>query len=421
MLRLHFLLSVILLMAKVAVCAKNYYDVLGVSKTASDSEIKKKYRKLAKETHPDRFRTEEEKKVAEEKFMEISEAYETLTDSDKKKIYDEKLAGNSFNGGNFGRQNFQQQSQGFGAEGFNFNFGKGGSGGFEDIFSSFFGGGSRRGFAKSNFNQRKSGKQQHKWDLNKVKDFDFIELLQSNEIKNTLGKSFRGTQNFLAIFLDKNSLNEQKQHKILQELNELAGKIDPLVKVVAINCQAAPHNVCKKYSSEDALSLKFFSDLVEEEYKIQDEADLKQIFKTFNQHLPPLSLSSIRDEKDIVKAIQACLKSRKSVSGCAFYLVEEVPKSWKARGIKHLLGERVQLHFIEKSKISSGLFKKLLVLSKQNSNLFVYRNTQLNRSEVRLENLKSYYISQERWKDYNFSTLKQKIGIDIWKKEGGVL
>ena len=106
---------------------KDYYDLLGVEKTASDSEIKKAYRKLAMKYHPDKFSnaSEKEKKEAENKFKEINEAYQILSDSDKRAKYDR-----------FGHAAFE--NGGGGAGGFS---GFGGFGGAEDIFSSFFGGG----------------------------------------------------------------------------------------------------------------------------------------------------------------------------------------------------------------------------------------------------------------------------------------
>lgn len=107
---------------------RDYYEVLGVSKSATDDEIKKAYRKLSKKYHPDINKEPD----AEEKFKEVSEAYEILSDPQKRAAYDQY--GHAGTDPNFGA----------GAGGFGGGFGGfsgGGFGGFEDIFDSFFGGG----------------------------------------------------------------------------------------------------------------------------------------------------------------------------------------------------------------------------------------------------------------------------------------
>lgn len=110
---------------------RDYYEVLGVSKTASADEIKKAYRKLAMQYHPDRNPGNKE---AEEKFKEATEAYEILSDEKKRVQYDQ-----------FGFQGVHSDfADAYGRGGFDFSQMFGGSGGFgdlDDIFSSFFGGG----------------------------------------------------------------------------------------------------------------------------------------------------------------------------------------------------------------------------------------------------------------------------------------
>lgn len=126
---------------KVMTPRKDYYAALGVSKTATDSELKSAYRKLAKKFHPD---LHPNNKSAEAKFKEVSEAYAVLSDTKKKQQYD--LGGDfNFNGPGQGGVPYNQGTTGggrvrTGAGGFNFrDFGFGG-GGFEDIFADIFSG-----------------------------------------------------------------------------------------------------------------------------------------------------------------------------------------------------------------------------------------------------------------------------------------
>lgn len=100
---------------------KDYYELLGLQKGASEDEIKKAFRKLAIKYHPDKNKGDKE---AEEKFKEINEAYQVLTDPQKKAQYDQ-----------FGTTDFS------GAGGFDGGFDFSNMGGFGDIFDSFFGGG----------------------------------------------------------------------------------------------------------------------------------------------------------------------------------------------------------------------------------------------------------------------------------------
>ena len=104
---------------------RDYYEVLGVSKDASEAEIKSAYRKKAKECHPDLHPND---KNAEERFKELNEANEVLSDPEKLKRYDQIGFDGPQMGGGSG-----------GAGGFDFS-GFGGMGGFESIFDTFFGG-----------------------------------------------------------------------------------------------------------------------------------------------------------------------------------------------------------------------------------------------------------------------------------------
>ena len=117
---------------RVTMAKRDYYEVLGVQKGATEEEIKKAYRKIAMANHPD---THPGDKDAEERFKEASEAYEVLSDQKKRSAYDQYgFAGVDGMGGaaSGGYQNVYRD----------FSDLFGGAGGFSDIFSSFFGGGS---------------------------------------------------------------------------------------------------------------------------------------------------------------------------------------------------------------------------------------------------------------------------------------
>ena len=109
----------------------DYYETLGVQKGATQDEIKAAYRKMAKKYHPDV--TTESKEVAEEKFKKVSEAYEVLSDDEKRKLYDQ-----------YGKAGVQGQFSNGGFSWDDFTHAEDISDIFGDLFGGMFGGGRRQ-------------------------------------------------------------------------------------------------------------------------------------------------------------------------------------------------------------------------------------------------------------------------------------
>lgn len=170
---------------------RDYYEVLGVDKKASDADIKKAYRKLAKEYHPD---LHPDDKDAADKFSEINEAYEVLSDPKKRKKYDKFGNNANFSGG----QNFDPSDFGFDFGNFgggSYSYTTGSDSGFSDFFDGLFGGFGRSNYQKagsSKFSNTKSAQKKTTIETKIELSIDqaqkglskFIAIKHNNEIKN---------------------------------------------------------------------------------------------------------------------------------------------------------------------------------------------------------------------------------------------
>ena len=160
---------------------RDYYEVLGVNKNATDEELKKAFRKLAKQYHPDA--NPDNREEAEQKFKEVNEAYEILSDKQKRQMYDQF----GFDGpqGFGGGQGGGYYSYGSGFEGFGGFSDFGDFGDLGDIFSSFFGGGSSR--TRSSNGSRKGA------DLKVNLDITFEEAYSGVEKEISLNRNVKCT------------------------------------------------------------------------------------------------------------------------------------------------------------------------------------------------------------------------------------
>jgi curved DNA-binding protein len=195
---------------------KDYYKILGVSKTATQDEIKKVFRKMAKLHHPDK---NPGNKAAEAKFKEMSEAYEVLSDPEKRKKYDqlgENYQAYKNSGGGAGGEDFWEQynrQQGGGGRQQQPHYGDyedvfGGGGSFSDFFQNIFGGGGAGGRTQ----QRRTRAQQGQ---------DY-----SAEYTLTLEEAYRGTTTLLNVDKQQLKVNIKAGVKDGQKLR-LKGKGGP--------------------------------------------------------------------------------------------------------------------------------------------------------------------------------------------------
>lgn len=191
---------------------RDYYEILGVDKKASDAEIKKAYRKLAKKYHPD---LHPDDKDAKDKFSEVNEAYEVLSDPQKRKKYDTFGKNANFTAGqNFNPNDFGFDFGNFGGSSYTYTTGS--DSGFSDFFDSLFG-----NFGKSSSNFRPGSQRftngstftsKKKNTLNTIIEISIDEAIKgckksvsvkdSNEIKNIEINIPKGIKNNNKIKID---------------------------------------------------------------------------------------------------------------------------------------------------------------------------------------------------------------------------
>ena len=242
---LLLLLALTLLLVTVLGAGRDFYKILGVKKDASEAQLKKAYKKAALKYHPDRVQDESKKEEAQKKFMDVSAAYETLSDPEKKRIYDqvgeEGLARGGGGGGGGGAQ--PDGHPGFGGGGgggfpggssFQFHTSSGGGGGMPqysnpfNMFETMFGGGPGR--------RRHPGQGQGPAPpLYVGPEFVDVEKVTRGTFKSSLSREARGDE---VVVLQYYSNSEATARKFSSVFGKLATALRGVARFAAVDCAA---------------------------------------------------------------------------------------------------------------------------------------------------------------------------------------
>lgn len=217
---------------------EDYYKILGVPRNADEKTISKAFKKLSVKYHPDRNR--DKKEWAKANFVKIAQAYETLTDPEKRKAYD--LGG---------EEGVKQQEQG-NAQGHHGGFGNFG-GNFDDIFNQFFGGGG---------GQRQRRRQNFHHEEEEEREVDFFENTDVLKLRiQSLTKIFNRQENWFILFYKSNN----KDIKAITDMwKTLADKTYGIFKIGSCNCKT-DEELCEEFSIRETPEIVFFPEIGEEE------------------------------------------------------------------------------------------------------------------------------------------------------------
>lgn len=215
---------------------------MGVKKDASEQEIKKAFKKLAIKYHPDK--NQDDPEAAKEKFQKIANAYETLSDPDKRKIYD-------MQGEEGVRQAEQREGQGQGGGFHDMNY--------DDIFNSFFGGGGRRGGGQQfhfNFGGGGGGfhqqQQQQREQIPVLFENSDVEMLDLSKVF----KFYRRSEVWMVYFFNP-KLEECRNFE--EEYKSIATRLYGAVKTGAVDC-LAEEELCEEFGVFDVPQIMIFTE-----------------------------------------------------------------------------------------------------------------------------------------------------------------
>jgi curved DNA-binding protein CbpA len=260
----------ILCIMAIVYCKKDYYKILELDRNANPQQIKKNFKKLSLKYHPDKNKKNPE--VAKQKFIEVANAYEVLSDPEKKKIYD--LHGEEGVNDHTARENAGQGGGGFQ------NFGMNMGGSFEDIFNQFFsgGGGGQRQFRQGGGGfhyQQQGGRRQHmhqqeEEEKNYFENTDVINLKMNN-----LSKLYGRSQIWFVLFFKAND----KEFESMREMwKTLAEKSYGIFKIAAVNCKF-DEEICEEFNIRSSPLIVYFPESSDNEEVYRGIKKWEEIFK----------------------------------------------------------------------------------------------------------------------------------------------
>jgi curved DNA-binding protein CbpA len=224
-----FLLLCLILAYTICVLAEeDYYKILGVPRDADERQIKKAFNKLSLKYHPDKNKGDEEKARAQ--FVKIAQAYEALSDPEKRKIYDQH-----------GEEGLKRKEAGGDPHGGGFQ------GGFDDMFNNFFRGGG------GHFHFNMGGGGRHGGHHHHQREEPHEELWQQSDVielgMGSISSFYRRNEVWLILFYKSNDKSSKAYKDVWREIAE---KMYGIIKVAAINChEEAEEALCEDFSVYD--------------------------------------------------------------------------------------------------------------------------------------------------------------------------
>ena len=289
--KISFFSIIFLLLIINAECGEDYYKILGVKRTATKAEIKRAFKKLSLKYHPDK--NKDNPKKAKEKFIKIANAYEVLSDDEKRKIYDqygeEGVKANEQGGGagaHFENMNFEDIfSQFFGGGGAKVEFNMGGGrkgkrsqssgfGGFGSIFENLFEGGMGGGF--EGFQQGgPGGRQQRRAQQGGMKDQNYFKNTKVKSLKMKSLTYLYSRKNIWFVYFYRKG--DQNYEQYVKTMIEFADKTDGLFNGGAVNC-IKDEEICEEFEVSQTPSIIFFSENEKDYNKYDGKIDFNSLF-----------------------------------------------------------------------------------------------------------------------------------------------